>query len=219
MSYQNAVILNNADSQMGHRNNVGGIVDSIAQQNAKILHVFELKRFEDGGNKWVSKRTETPPDNITTLMEVDEFLDQVDNIFDRRSFGFLKLVLLRITVIAMAIGIGIGVGFAAVTEHIHGGVKWFISSLWILLASCVWYYVEERKDRQKEDLSKLVSAWKDKENSELNAGLCLKLDDLFWETIYPPRKMRGIPGLFIRTTTYDCPCPKIYLLSIPSEDV
>ena len=207
------------DIEFGYRNNVGGIVDAVVQQNAKIVHVFELEQFGLCGNRWVSKRTEPHPNQLTCLMEVDEFLDQVDNIFDRRSFGCLKLSLLRIIVIVIAIGIGVGVGFAAATEHIHGVIKLLIIASWIPIGCCVWYYISEKKNRQKKDLSQLVSTWNDKENGKLNAGLCLKLDDFFWEGIYPPRKVRGIPGLFTVTTTYYYPCPKIYLLYIPPENV
>ena len=182
-----------ADSQMRYHSDVGGIADTTTRQHTKVLHVFELKKFENGGNKWVSKRTETHPNNITSLMEVDEFLDQVDNIFDRRSFGCLKLVLLRMTVIAIAIVIGIGAVFVAVT--VTGGfIQYLVFASWIPLGCCAWYYVEEKKNRQKKDLSQLVSTWNNEENGQLNAGMCLKLDDFFWEGIYPPSGRQGIAG-------------------------
>lgn len=204
--------------------NNNGLVEACTKQNAKIVHVFELKKYHRFGNKWQIKAPLTADVRAYYLI-YEAFLDEVDKIFERRSFGGCTYLLIWFVKFLLAIGTIVGAicGWHFFVVATGMGVAALIIGLLLIGLFCIGciacaegIYVSTKIERQKLELNSLVEKWNDESNGKLPTEFKLKLDDFFWEGMHPPEKHEG--GLTTGVTTiYIYPSPKIYVLHFRTD--
>ena len=203
---------------------------------------LDMKHPRSGGfskfTKWVCARYSPMPlelENVMSSNNYNELLDEIDNIFDKRSvsspwcMNLCEKIMLTISLALFGFGVRCSI------DQLY----WPLLFTLLLIPVLYWIYHFGRgkKSNQKKMLQALISKWNNKNlmatfvessgNGWVDHGnetsrpmvlaskkISLKCDDHFWDGMYFPKKTSLtylIVAVVRKTTTYIYPNPKLYI--------